>query len=288
MKIAVVGANGVYGRHLVPRLVAAGHDVRALVRRPKMALAARACGVEVRQADIYDASSLEAALAGSDLCINLATAVPGGASGRGSPAANDRLRREGVPLLIEACRQAGVDRLLQQGICWVGAAGDTLAEESHRFEAVGDGPGMASIRAAHAMEEALRACDLDWTILRGALFYGPGTGAEDGWFAQAQAGELLLPGDGSGFATFVHIADMAAATAAAVERWPSRQALIVADDAPVRWRDLFGHVAALTGAETPAEGGPVRLPSFRMSNGLAKEKLDWRPRYPDYRAGLAR
>lgn len=288
MKVAVVGANGVYGRHLVPRLVAAGHDARALVRRPETAGAARACGAEVRQADIYDAGSLEAALAGSDLCINVATAVPGGASGRGSPAANDRLRREGVPLLIEACRRAGVDRLLQQGICWVGAAGEALADESHRFEAVGDGPGMASIRAAQAMEDAVRASRLDWAILRGGLFYGPGTGADEGWFAQARAGELLSPGDGSDFATFVHIADMAAATTAAVERWPSRRALIVADDMPVRWRDLVGHVAALAGAEPPRAGGPVRFPAFRMSNGRAKETLGWAPRYADYRTGLAR
>lgn len=287
MKIAVVGANGVYGRHLLPRLVAAGHDVRALVRRPETAAAARACGAGIRQADIYDAGALEAALEGSELCINLATAVPGGASGRGSPAANDRLRREGVPLLIEACRRAGVRRLLQQGICWVGAAGEESVDESRHYEAVGDGPGMASIRAAQAMEEAVRAGGLDWAILRGALFYGPGTGAEEGWFSQARAGELVLPGDGSDFASFVHIADMAAATAAAVERWPSRQALIVADDMPVRWRDLFGHVAALAGAEPPRAGGPVRFPAFRMNNGLARQTLDWAPRYPDYRAGLA-
>lgn len=288
MKIAVVGANGVYGRHLVPRLVAAGHEVRALVRRPEAAASARACGAEVRQADIYDSGSLETALTGSELCINLATAVPGGASGRGSPAANDRLHREGVPLLVEACRQAGTGRLLQQGICWVGAADETLADESHRFEAVGDGPGMASIRAAQAMEEALRSSQVDWAILRGALFYGPGTGAEDGWFAQARAGELVLPGDGSGFASFVHVADMAAATVAAVERWPSRQALIVADDRPVRWRDLFGHVAALAGAAPPRAGGPVRFPAFRMSNARAREALGWAPRYSDTRAGLAR
>jgi len=288
MKIAVVGANGVYGRHLVPRLVAAGHAVRALVRRPETAVAARACGAEVRQADIYDAGSLEAALAGGELCVNLATAVPGGASGRGSPAANDRLRREGAPLLIAACRRAGVGRLLQQGICWVGAAGETPADETHRFEAVGDGPGMASIRAAQAMEEAVRDSWLDWAILRGGLFYGPGTGADEGWFAQARSGELTLPGDGSGFASFVHIADMAAATAAAVGRWPSRQALIVADDMPLRWRDVFGHVAALAGAAPPRAGGPERFPAFRMSNGLARKTLGWAPRYPDIRAGLAR
>lgn len=288
MRIAIVGANGVYGRHLVPRLVAAGHGVRALVRRPETALAARACGADVRAADIYDAVSLRTALAGCDACVNLATAVPGGPSGRGSAAANDRLRREGVPVLIEACRQAGTGRLLQQGICWVGAAGEELADESHAFEGEEDTPRMAAIRAAQAMEDAVRGSRLDWAILRGGLFYGPGTGAEEGWFARAATGELRLPGDGSDFATFVHVADMAAATAAAIAAWPSRQTLIVADDTPLRWRALFAHVAALAGAETPPEGDPVRFPSFRMSNRRAREVLGWTPRYPDVRCGLAR
>src|SRR5260221_5880249 len=34
LTIAVVGASGVYGRHLVPRLLERGHRVRALVPRP--------------------------------------------------------------------------------------------------------------------------------------------------------------------------------------------------------------------------------------------------------------
>ena len=32
--VVVLGASGVYGRHLIPRLSRAGYDVRALVRRP--------------------------------------------------------------------------------------------------------------------------------------------------------------------------------------------------------------------------------------------------------------
>ena len=52
-RIAVIGATGVYGRHLLPRLAAAGHRVRALVRKPEAALTAYACGVEVAAADIF-------------------------------------------------------------------------------------------------------------------------------------------------------------------------------------------------------------------------------------------
>jgi nucleoside-diphosphate-sugar epimerase len=62
--IAVLGATGVYGRHLVPRLTAAGYRVRALVRRPDAAAIAAACGAEFatavysRSGDVKTYSSL--------------------------------------------------------------------------------------------------------------------------------------------------------------------------------------------------------------------------------------
>ena len=129
---------------------------------------------------------------------------------------------------------------------------------------------------------------LDWLMLRGGLFYGPGTGFDDDWFARARAGTLRLPGDGEDFVSLVHIADMAEATVAALERWPSRRALIVADDRPVPWRELLGYVAAVVGGAAPQPGGRAGLPSFRVSNRRAREVLGWRPVYSDYRAGLAR
>lgn len=287
VKIAIVGATGVYGRHLTPRLLARGYDVRALVRRAEAAGVARGCDADIRVADIFDGEGLVAALGGCDVCVNLATSLPG-PSGRGDFAVNDRVRREGVPILIEACRAAGVPRLVQQSISWVGAAGETLADEAFVYEPVGDDIGARAIRAAQEMEAIVRGSDLDWLILRGGLFYGPGTGFDDDWFARAAAGRLRLPGDGSDFVSLVHIADMATATVAALDAWPSRRTLIVTDDMPARWRDVFGYVAAVAGAEAPQPGGAARFPSFRMSNGLARKSLHWAPRYPDYRAGLVR
>jgi uncharacterized protein YbjT (DUF2867 family) len=58
--IAVLGAPGVSGRRLLPRLAAAGHRVRALVRRPAVAGVARACGAEIRVADIVQAKNQRA------------------------------------------------------------------------------------------------------------------------------------------------------------------------------------------------------------------------------------
>jgi nucleoside-diphosphate-sugar epimerase len=286
--IAVLGATGVYGRHLVPRLVAAGYRVRALVRQPETAAACTACGAEVRAADIFDRPSMLAGLAGCDAAINLATALPSPVKG-GDFDLNDRVRREGVPLFLEACAAAGVARIVQQSIAMIhGGGGDAWADEETDIPQPQDSIAGRAIAAARDMEASVRATSLDWLILRGALFYGPGTGFDDDWFARGKAGKLRLPGDGEEYVTLLHIADMAAATVAALARWPSRQALIIADDTPVRWRELFGYIATAAGGPPPQAGGPPRFPSFRLMNRRAREALGWSPRYADYRAGLAR
>ena len=288
LSIAVLGATGVYGRHLIPRLVARGYRVRALARRPETAATAAVCGAEVRRADIFDAASLRAGLEGCDVGVNLATSLPG-PSGTGDYATNDRLRREGTPIWIRACQEAGVPRVVQQSIAMVNAAaGEAWADEDTVFPAGQEDTAALAIAAALAMEDTVRQSGLDWTILRGALFYGPGTGFDDDWFARARAGKLRLPADGQDYVSLVHIADMAEATAAAIGRWPSRQALIVADDEPARWRDVLAYVAAIAGAAPPPPGGRLGLPSFRVSNRRAREALSWTPLYANYRIGLAR
>jgi nucleoside-diphosphate-sugar epimerase len=285
--IAILGATGVLGRHLTPRLVAAGHSVRALVRRPEAAGIARSCGADIRLADIFDGSTLRTALDGCDHAINLATTLPG-PSGRGDFAANDRLRREGTPVFVKACREAGVSRVLQQSIAMINAAGELVADEDTPAAEVREPTAAAAIAAAVAMEAAVRSSELDWIILRGGLYYGPGTGFDDDWFARAAAGKLRLPGEGQDFVSLIHIADMATAVLATLDYWCSRETLIIADDAPARWRDVFGHIASTTGAAPPTAGGRAGFPSFRVSNAKARRLLRWSPSYADYRAGLAR
>ena len=286
--IGILGANGVYARWLMPRLATAGFNIRALVRRPEAASVAHACGADVRVADIFDETSMCHALEGCDIGVNLATSLPG-PSGRGDFDANDRLRRDGTPIWVEACRKAGVSRILQQSIAMVNAAGgDTWSNEDTVYAASEDGAASRAIAASEAMEDAVRASDRDWIILRGGLFYGPGTGFDDDWFARAQAGKLRLPADGADYVTLLHISDMANATVAAIQRWPSRQALIIADDEPGQWRDVFGYIARLIGGPPPEAGGRQGFPSFRVSNARAKAALGWAPHFRSYREGLIR
>jgi nucleoside-diphosphate-sugar epimerase len=286
--IAVLGATGVYGRHLLPRLAAAGHRIRALVRNPEAAGAASACGAELVKADIFEEASLHAGLAGCDLAVNLATSLPG-PSGRGDFASNDVLRREGTRTFVRACRSAGVKRILQQSIAMIHCgAGDAWVDEG-TFHPVDESTLAGSaIAAVRSMEATVQDSGLDWLILRGGLFYGPGTGFDDDWYSRARAGKLRLPEEGRDYVSLVHIADMAAATVAAIERWPSCRAILVADDGPATWRDVLTHVATIAGSDPPPAGGRSLMPSFRVSNRLARELLAWKPLYPDYRAGLAR
>jgi nucleoside-diphosphate-sugar epimerase len=286
-RIAVLGASGVYGRHLLPRLIAAGYRVRALVRKPEAAGLAVACGAELAAADIFDEASLRAGLAGCNVAINLATSLPAPGE-QGDYAKNDQLRREGTPIFVRACRDYGVARILQQSIAMTHAGGGDAWADEETFHPVAEGVAGAAIAAVRAMEAAIMESDLDWLILRGGLFYGPGTGFDDDWFARARAGKLRLPAEGDDYVSLVHISDMAAATVAALRRWPSRQALIVADDNPARWREVLTYVCAVAASDPPTPGGRSAMPSFRVSNARARELLAWAPAYRDYRDGLIR
>jgi nucleoside-diphosphate-sugar epimerase len=285
--VAVLGATGVYARHLIPRLTAAGHRVRALARRPEAATVATACGADVRPADIFDREQLVSALRGCEIGLNLATSLPG-PSRRGDYAANDRLRRDGTPIWVAACVQAGVPRILQQSIAMVNnGAGRDWADERTPTTTDDTRAGRA-IAACLTMEETVRESGLDWAILRGGLFYGPGTGFDDDWYERARANRLRLPADGTDYVSLIHIQDMAAATAQAVSRWPSRQALIVADDHPAPWRDVLGYVSACAGTVPPETGGRVDLPSFRVRNARARDALSWAPFHASFHTGLIR
>lgn len=286
--IAVFGGNGVYARHLIPRLTAAGHSVRAIVRRPEAAGIARACGAEVSVADIFDTPSMIAALQGCSIAINLATTLPG-PSGRGDFEANDRLRAQGTPNFVEACRHAGVKRIIQQSIGLVCASGDaTWSDEDSTYRPVTETTASKAVAASLAMEETIRSSGLDWIILRGGLFYGPGTGFDDAWFERAREGKLRLPGDGTDYVSLIHIADMAAATVSTVNKWPSNSTLIVCDDEPAQWREVFGFIASCAGERAPEPGGRIAFPSFRLRNARAAAALDWQPFYRTYREGLVR
>jgi nucleoside-diphosphate-sugar epimerase len=265
MRVMVIGSTGVVGRHLLPRLEAYGHDaVRAKV-------------------DIFDQEQLARAIQGADAVINLATRVP-----RLGPnpdyTMNDKIRREGTRHLIDACRKAGVTRLVQQSIAFMMSAGGQLMTE-----------GSPQTRSSHAasavdMEDLLIACDLDWIALRDGLLYGPGTGREQAWHEAVKTGQPA-PGDDDHYLSPIHVADLAEAFITALAFFDraerTKRIFAIVDDCPLTYRELYARLARDSKLPPPAAGGPIVLPSFRVSNRLACRELGWKPFYRTIWCGLA-
>ncbi len=281
MKVVVIGSTGVLGRQLLPRLFERGHQVRAIVRSQEQRNHLSRLGFEAVLGDIFDLPSLESAVTGCQAAIHIATAVPRPGM-RPDYSLNDRIRREGTVNFIQACRAGGVERYLQQSIALVyGDQGSKVVDENTR-------PVPLPInQSAIDMEAVVMDTPLDWIILRGGLFYGPGTGRDQDWRQAAQAGRLRTPGDGSGLASLTHVIDMAAAMVLALEKAPAGRTYNVVDDCPVDFLTLYRHVAALESAGDPLTGGPPEIPSLACSNQKIKKELGWSPFFSTYHSGLA-
>jgi len=277
----VLGATGVLGRQVVPRLIERGHDVRPIVRSDEQVRRFERLGVRAVLGDILDPISLDRALRGCEAALHLATAIPrpGGAP---DWTINDRIRREGTAHLVAACESAGVHRYVQQSIAHLVADGSTsILDESAPVRPT------AVTASAADMESIVAGSRLSWIVLRGGWFYGPGTGRDDAWRQLARTGELHLPGDGSDYVSLIHVTDMADAVALALEGGPPKAVLSIVDDAPVTYATLFHHIAAVEGGPEPRPGGVAALPSFRVTNARARAFLPWTPRVATYRSGFA-
>jgi nucleoside-diphosphate-sugar epimerase len=193
---------------------------------------------------------------------------------------NDRIRREGTSNLLAACQSAGVRRYLHQSIAMLqGGSGDVWTDETGE-------PSLTSVtQSAWDMEQMVRNSRPDWLILRGGLFYGPGTGLDAAWKEAARRGTLTMPGDGRRFVSLVHVSDTAEALARAIDT-PSRRVLAATDDCPMSYAELFSYITALEAGPAPRHGGPERLASFRVTNNAIKSALGWTPHYRSVRSGL--
>jgi len=281
MMVVVVGATGVLGQNVVPRLVEREHAVRAVVRREDQAEMFRRLGVEPIIGDILKVDTLLQATAACDAVLHLATAIPKPGGAR-DWSLNDRIRREGTQNLLAATDRNGVRRYIQQSIMLLyGDRGTHIVDELAPLRPA------AHLQSAADMEAFVQATPLEWCILRGGLFYGPGSGWDEGWRVEAQAGRLRLPGEGHDLISLIHVVDMARAVVQAVEHAPASSIYNVVDDEPVSYRTLYHYVAARVGGPEPEPGGPTSLPSLGCSNARIKSEIGWSPAYPTFRSGLA-
>lgn len=150
MRIFLAGATGVIGAHLLPLMLAQGHEVAAMTRTPEKMGVLEASGALAVLCDVYDKDRLVRVVGdyGPEIIVHQLTDLPDLMQKiREFAAANDRMRSEGTQNLLAAA--GGRARVIAQSIAWPG------------------GP------AVVAHEEAVTAAG--GVVLRYGQFYGPGT-----------------------------------------------------------------------------------------------------------------
>lgn len=155
MKLAVFGATGGTGKHVVQQALEAGHEVVALARTPSK-LDARD-GLQIVQGDVLDAASVEQVVAGADAVIS-ALAPP-----NNEP---NFVISQGMNLILEAMRKHEVQRLVVSAGAGVVMPKDKPTLVSRFFGVM---LGLISKNVVADMEQAVRkvtASDRDWVVAR--------------------------------------------------------------------------------------------------------------------------
>ncbi|MDB5368650.1 MAG: dependent epimerase/dehydratase family protein [Roseomonas sp.] len=226
--VLVLGAGGFIGNHVLTGLARAGLPVIAGIRRR-----APAAPVPSRQVDAGDAGSLAAAMEGVGAVVNCVASGPGAMV-------------EGARLLAAA---AGPRRIVHLSSMAVYGAATGLVDEDAPLRPEGAyGEGKA---AAEAVLRAHAAQGGEVVMLRPGCVHGPGS---ESWTARparllraGRLGDLGAAGDGA--CNLTAVADLAAATAAALRLPEARgQAYNISDPGPMDWNAYFRGLARAIGA----------------------------------------
>ena len=205
--ILVVGATGLVGGQVCSRLAADGVSARALVRAtssPEKVDRLRAQGLEVVEADLRNAESLDAACAGVDAVICTVSSMPFSYE----PGVNDiqTTDLDGVKNLIDAATRAGVGHFVYTSFS---------ANLDLDFP-LG--------RAKRAVETHLINSGMGYTILRPSCFMevwlSPAVGFDPG------NGTVALYGEGTQPVSYIATADVAAFAVASLTAPAARNAVL--------------------------------------------------------------
>ncbi|HET9356150.1 MAG TPA: NAD-dependent epimerase/dehydratase family protein [Sphingomicrobium sp.] len=208
MKLAITGATGFVGSHLLDRALAAGHGVRALARRAQPPRA----GVDWIEGALSDPASLEKLTAGADAMIHVA-----GVINAPDPAGFELGNVTGTKVLLAAAEQQGIRRFVHVS---------SLAARE---------PQLSQYGASKARSEvAVQTSGLDWAIVRPPAVYGPGDRETLDLFRMARRGIVLLPPKGR--LSLIHVGDLARLLLSLAEPAAPAGLIVEPDDgAPAGW-----------------------------------------------------
>ena len=256
--IAVTGATGFIGRHLVARLAASGRKVRAIVRPgsrrtpPPEANDTRFVALtDPHLADAFEDIDLVVHLAG---CVRARTV--------------DEFTRSNVDGTRAVAQAAAANHAWLVHVSSLAAAGPAppTAPRDESDRPVPITPyGVSKLDGERAVVDT---DDLRWTILRPGVVYGPQDASVLTLFRMADRGLLPLVGRATAAYTFIHIDDMIRALEAAIETPSDGRAIFVGHALPVTARSLVEQIRAAVGR--PAVIVPVPLPVARAAAALCE------------------
>jgi nucleoside-diphosphate-sugar epimerase len=234
-RVAVTGATGFVGTHLIRRLSAAGHQVRILARRMPITALTPDRPLEVVLGDLDDQTALHRLVGGVDAVIHVAG-------------------------IIKARHIAEFHKVNVEGTRHVAAA---LAEAApdlrviHVSSLAAREPGLSPYCASkRGGEDAIKTLPnpARLTILRPPAVYGPGDAEIFPMFKAASLGFCTYPAAPQSRVSLIHAADLAAAIVAAMEA-PALEPVYELDDGRpggYRWAEIGAGLSA-------ALARPVRM-----------------------------
>ena len=299
MTILVTGASGFVGRALVTELAAQGRTVRAAMRQP--------ADVFPRQVEVVAVSDLTRPLEWRALLKDVEAVVHLAGIAHAGPGiaedTYDRVNRLATAELAKAARHAGVRRLvfISSIRAQVGPAAPHVLREVDPPQ-----PTDAYGRSKLAAEDAVRAAEVPFTILRPTLIYGPGVKGNLASLMRLALSPWPLPfGRLTNRRSLLARENLIAAIHGVLDAPVAiNETYVVADPAPLTLADIVGALRAGLGRApslVPVPRGLVALPLKLLGrpdlwDRLGAESvvdpakllaLGWRP-VVETRDGLAR
>jgi nucleoside-diphosphate-sugar epimerase len=292
MRVALTGATGFIGSHVLTELQAHGHEVTALVRDNARAEIAAARGAAPAVIDLFDRAAVAGVLREADAAIH--TASPGDATSAGLDAAV-------ADAAIDAFAGTGKPYAHTSG-AWVYGNSDRISEASPF-----DAPALVAWREP-IERRVLDASDMRGLVIVAGVAYGDGGGAIPGLLLGSprdDTGNLVMVGTGQQHWATIHAADLADAFRRALEDDAARGYYVVADASNPTVAELTAAAAVAAGAPGAVPGSDeearARLGDYFAEVLLldqlavatrARDELGWRPIRPglveDFRNGSYR
>jgi nucleoside-diphosphate-sugar epimerase len=308
MRVLVAGATGAVGRSLIPELERRGHEVFGTTRNMSKADVVIANGAQPVCMDGLDQAAVFETVRKlqPDAIVHQMTSLANTGSLRNFDkvfALTNQLRTRGTEYLVAAARQAGTRHMIVQSFTgWPNArAGSAVKTETDPLDPTPPVTMKRTLDSIRVLEQAvLSISDMHAVVLRYGAFYGPGTSIAAGGDIVEMVRRRRFPiiGNGAGVWSFIHIDDVAAATAQALEGGPSGVYNIV-DDEPAPVRVWLPELALILGARPPiyvpewvarllvGESGVSMMTRIRgSSNEKARRLLGWSPIYSSWREGF--